>query len=168
MDSLKTSAVIVCLCCVVCSIVSLIIPTGRMKKTVSLVLGMFLLCSTIIPIKGLFDTFSKRDITSKDIIQSNENTIITENDFNESDYNKAVLKKTADNLVTIADNLLKNEGIKAENIKISLNVTDDNSIYIADIIIYITNEYKDKVQTIRKIIYSNMSKDAEIVIDENE
>lgn len=160
MDSLKTCATIICICCVACSIVSLIIPTGRMKKTVSLVLGLFLICSAIIPIKGLVDSFNP-DIEI-------ENSLEIETKYNEEDYQKAVLKQTADNLVKVADNLLKNEGVTASNIKISLKVNEENSIYISRIIIYITKIDKENADKIKEIIFKNMSKEPEIIVYENQ
>lgn len=156
MSALKSAGIIICVCCVACSIFSLIAPTGRMKKMVSLILGMFLICSMIIPIKGLFDSL-KIGFNIDDSKYSIEN-------MSDSEYNELVLKQTADNLVGAANNLLISENIYAQNIRVGLKISEDNSIYISSIYIYITNEYQDRQEEISKIITNNMSKEPELII----
>ena len=162
MSELKNAGTIICICCVTCSIISLIVPDKRMNKTVNLVLGLFLICSMIIPIKGIVSTIKGEGV----ILQDYEFEQNVDEDI--KDYQKAVMKETADNLVKVTDNLLKNEGIEADNIKLSLKLSDNNSIYVGRIIIYISKKYEDRLNDIEKIVYSNMSKEPEIIINEQE
>ena len=57
MTAFSNCAVIVCVCCIASSIISLVAPLGKMKKIMNLILGMFLLCSMVIPVVGFFDSF---------------------------------------------------------------------------------------------------------------
>lgn len=158
MTAFKNSAVIVCVCCIVCSIISLVAPLGKMKKIMNLILGMFLLCSMVIPVVGLFDSLPSGF--------EFDGTITEYDGENTPDYDKMVLNQTADNLVLAADNLLKNEGIEASNIELALKKTDNNSIYISSVVIYITKQYENRAQDISKIIGSNMSKEPVIIVNE--
>ena len=112
----------------------------------------------IIPIIGLFDSFSADFELDESVAQYSDNT--------DNAYNQLVLSKTADNLVLAADNLLKNEGITADNIELALKKTDNDSIYISSVVIYISEQYSHRAQEITKIIASNMSKEPVIIVNE--
>ena len=130
-----------------------------MKKTLNLILGMFLLCSMVVPLIGLFSTTSYEfdfDEYSMDVKQDSN-----------SDYESLVLTQTADNLVIAANDLLLSRDIEADNIRVCLKKTDDNSIYISSIYIYINKDYEDKAEEIKRIIGSNMSKEPVIIISED-
>lgn len=129
-----------------------------MKKTLNLILGMFLLCSMVVPLIGLFSTTSYQfdfDEYSMDVKQ-----------YSNSDYESLVLTQTADNLVIAANDLLLSRDIEADNIRVGLKKTDDNSIYISSIYIYINKDYEDEAEEIKRIIGSNMSKEPVIIISE--
>ena len=124
-----------------------------MKKTLNLILGMFLLCSMVVPLIGLFSTTSYEfdfDEYSMDVKQDSN-----------SDYESLVLTQTADNLVIAANDLLLSRDIEADNIRVGLKKTADNSIYI-----YINKDYEDEAEEIKRIIGSNMSKEPVIIISE--
>lgn len=158
MSSLKSFAVTVCVCCIACSIIGIIAPSGRMKKILNLVLGAFLAVSMIIPFIGLSDSFSK-DMYF-------ETSEFLSADIDEKEYEKLVLNKTADNLVLAANDLLLSEDIKVDNIEIGIKKSDTNSIYISKINIYISDKEKDKAEKIKSIITRNMSKEPVIIISE--
>ena len=148
---------VICVCCVVCSIMSTVTPLHNMKKIADLVLGLFLVCSAVLPVIGLLsyaDYYTDLKM---------EETISVE-DYEDS-YNELILNSTAENLVKATDNLLLSEDIKAENIKIGIKKNDDNSIYISTLIIYITKDYENRIQDIQKIIGSNMSKEPVVICE---
>lgn len=130
-----------------------------MKKTLNLILGMFLLCSMVVPLIGLFSTTSYQ-------LDFDEYSMDVKQDSN-SDYESLVLTQTADNLVIAANDLLLSRDIEADNIRVGLKKTDDNSIYISSIYIYINKDYEDEAEEIKRIIGSNMSKEPVIIISED-
>ncbi len=158
MENVKTFAVTLCACCIACSILSLLCSDTRMKKVVSLVMGAFIVCSLLLPLFSL-SALSKDDIN-----------IITESadlDLNtEEAYKKAVLDETAKNLVIAADDLLKQENIKVKNIELAIKLSEDDSIYISKIYIYINKTDEHKADKIKSIIEKNMNKEPVIVADE--
>lgn len=158
MNALKSASMIACVCCVACSVVSLITPMGRMRKTVNLILGLFIICSMLIPVVGL--------VTTKETEFSIEESVF-ENMNSEEEYEKLVLNETADNLVKAANDLLLSENIEAENISIGIKRTESDSIYISRINIYINKDYENMVEDIKRIISINMSKEPVVIIIEN-
>lgn len=157
MDNINTFSVVVIVCCIACSIISLLLPTGRMNKVLSLVLSLFMLCSMIIPLISLVDFFK----TDFEYIEPDAKL-----SSYDKEYNDLVLKKTADNLVLCADELLRGQGINSSNIVVGLKISDNDSIYVSKIIIYITEEYREHTATITEIISNNFAKKPEIIINE--
>ena len=156
MTALNTAASVLCASAVICALMSLIVPYDRMKKAVNLVLSLFLICSLILPVKSAIEQLSL-DETFSEYDESIS--------FSQEDFNKAVLKETANSLVLCADELLKNEGLKANDIKLSLRISDEGSIYVGSVLIYISREYEDKAGEIEKIIYRNFSKEPQIIVE---
>ncbi|MBQ6153429.1 MAG: stage III sporulation protein AF [Ruminococcus sp.] len=157
MNTLNTAATTLCVCCIVCSLFSMLIPQERTKKTLNLVLSLFLICSLILPVKTLLSDISV-DLEIEDAVGDYS--------FTQEDYDRMVMKQTADNLVLCADNLLQNEGIKAENIRLSLKISEQGSIYVSNIIIYISEDLENRKQDIEAVIYRNFSKEPKIIVEE--
>ncbi len=128
-----------------------------MKKIIDLILGLFLVCSAVLPLIGLLS-----DSEYNTEIKTNETVAVQEYD---EALNEAVLTTTAENLVKATNNLLQSEGIKASNIKIGIKKNEDNSIYISTLNIYITKDYENRTEDIAKIIGSNMSKEPVIICE---
>lgn len=158
MNALRSASVIACVCCIACSVVSLIAPLGRLRKTVNLILGLFLICSMLIPFAGLFTT---------DIPDFNIDEQYYDASISEKEYEKLILNATADNLVVAANDLLISENITAENIEIGIKKSDNNSIYISRIYIYISKDSESKIDDIKRIISTNMSKEPVVIVSEN-
>ena len=157
MNTLNLTAMTLCACCIVCSLLTLLIPQERMKKTLNLVLSLFLLCSLILPVQSLLSNIQMEyDVQEFD----------QEYSFSQEEYHKAILQKAADNLVLCADNLLRKEGIEADNIRLSLKISEGESIYVSNIIIYISRDTENRKQDIESIIYRNFSKEPKIIIEE--
>ena len=130
-----------------------------MRKILNLILGAFLICSMLIPLIGLSATFSK------DLFVDNEFDNV-DLSSSEQAYEQLVLNQTADNLVNAANDLLLSENIAAQNIEIGIKKSENNSIYISTINIYISDDDKYKTEKIKNIIARNMSKEPVIIINE--
>lgn len=158
MNALRESANLVCLCLIACSILGVIAPLSRMRKIVNLVLGAFIITSLLIPAMSLVDVISTDFSVSEQVVDTDSDT--------QYEYDQLVLQQTADNLVSCANNILLQDEIVAENIEVFIKKTDNNSIYISRINIYISKEYENKTQQIAKSIGTNMSKEPVIIISE--
>lgn len=158
MSTLQNVGLTVCVCSVAACIISLLVPSGKTQKLLNLVIGVFLIVSIIIPLKGIF-----KDIKLEQSVENTPESIIEDS---ESGYEKQVISTTADNLVTALNSLLEQEDIHPKNIKISLSKGNENSIYISKINIYISKEDKSKISRIRQICEDNFKK-TPLIIAEN-
>ena len=136
----------------------MLFPLTVTKKTVSLVMGAFMICSMLIPLIGVISTFTMD-------YKQGEGVMHYDNDY-EAEFEKEVLTETAENLVIVTNDILSAEGISPQDIKISIGKSDNNSIYISSIYIYITEQDKERVEHIKNIIIRNMSKEPVVIINE--
>ncbi len=153
---MTAAAVTLCVVSMVCSLLFSVIPGTRMKKTANFVLGIFIISALALPLTDALSTLRGSDDT----------TLSDEPTYNEDEYIDAVAQETSDNLVRALDNLLLNEGIEVNNIRLSLRVDEDFRIYVRRVVIYISEDMTDRQDKIESIIYRNLSKEAEIVVEE--
>lgn len=158
MSTLSGVSVTACACCIACSVLSLLFPDGVMKKTINLVMGAFLICSMLIPVIG-----SVQALTFE--YETDSKSFTVDNDYSKK-HEEEVLTQTAENLVIVANDLLKSESIVAENIEIGIKKSENNSIYISTINIYINESNSDKADLIKRIIERNMSKEPVVIVNE--
>ncbi len=158
MSVLSQAGVTACACCIACSVLSLVFPNGAMKKTLNLIMGAFLICSILIPVIGGVKALSFEYQTETDGLSINE-------DYEEM-YEEEVLTKTAENLVVVTKDLLNSENITPDNIEIGIKKSDNNSICISTLNIYINETDRDKAETIKRIIEMNMSKEPVVIVNE--
>lgn len=138
---------VVCSSALICTLVSTFITDGSTKKIVNLVLGAFIVCCMIMPVRNALGS------VGDGISQYTPPSQLTST--NDEAYSKAVISQTRLNLEsTLADLLLQNN-IKINRSEIILSQTSQNSIIISSISIYISNDYKPYIDTIINITYDN-------------
>lgn len=150
------SAASVALCCVVVtvSVISLLIPHKRTTKIFSFAIGLFVIVSVLNVFSGVssagFDYGS---------IEATEYS-----DHGDGDINDAAVQMAAENLAVELNELLKNEGIYADDISLTLKNSDNGRIYAARVVIYISKDHFSRRDDIRSIVYRNLSKEPEIYV----
>lgn len=150
------SAASVSLCCVVVavSVISLLIPQKRTTKILNFAIGLFVIVSALNVLSGL------SNVEIDDAVIG-----VTEySESNDRDINDAVIGMTAEDLTVELNELLKNEGINADDIALTLKNSDNGRIYAARVIIYISKDYANRREDIRSIVYRNLSKEPEIYV----
>lgn len=150
-----TSAI--CASALICTLVSNFVTDGSTKKIVSLVLGAFIICSMIVPIKNAVNGFSE-EIAETDISDSAVST-------DDEAYSREILKQTRSNLESALRDLLLQNGVEINSCKIILAVTDDNSIIISSVRIYISKEYTQYSDLISEITFQNFSVQPSIITE---
>lgn len=133
MSELITVVVVVCASGLVCTLVSSFISNGSTKKIVNLILGAFIICSMIVPVKNAVSQFK---VDFSDSAQQEEYSAT-----NDEAYSNQIITTTKENLEKALKDLLLQNDIEIKNSKIILSVTDENSIIISSISIYINKEY---------------------------
>ena len=96
MSGLFTVVVVMCASALICSLVQTFVTDGSTKKIISLVLGAFIICCMVVPVKNAVSSFNT-DIEEK---QNSAKEIST----NDEAYSNAVIKQTEINLETALKN----------------------------------------------------------------
>lgn len=150
-----TSAI--CASALICTLVSNFVTDGSTKKIICLVLGAFIICSMIVPIKNAVNGFSE-EIAETDISDSAVST-------DDEAYSREILKQTRKNLESALKDLLLQNGVEINSCEIILAVTDDNSIIISSVSIYISKEYTQYSDLISEVTFQNFSVQPNIITE---
>ncbi len=150
MNVLSQLALMLCYLSVAVTVMSLFVPQKRTRKIFGFVIGLFVIASIVLGVRNL--------TISEDIDLSDLNTAQMPA-YSESDYNDMILRQTADNLVKATDEILRSEGIEAEDIRLSLKISDEGRIYVDRAVIYISEDDLLRRQEIKSIISRNLSKE---------
>lgn len=149
MKELLTVAVVICSSTLICTILSNFITDGSTKKIISLVLGAFIICSLIIPVKNAVNGFN---VNVSEYKEQNSQSATAD-----QAYSKEVIKQTKANLEqTLSDFLLQN-GVQTKKCEIILSVTEENSIIISSVSIYINKEDIQYTDLISEITMQNFT-----------
>ena len=150
-----TSAI--CASALICTLVSNFVTDGSTKKIISLVLGAFIICSMIVPIKNAVNGFSE-EIAETDI---SDLAVSTDDEA----YSREILKQTRSNLESALKDLLLQNGVEINSCEIILALTDDNSIIISSVSIYISKEYTQYSDLISEVTFQNFSVQPNIITE---
>lgn len=147
MSGLFTVVVVMCASALICSLVQTFVTDGSIKKIISLVLGAFIICCMVVPVKNAVSSFNT-DIEEK---QNSVKEISTDDEA----YSNAVIKQTEINLETALKNLLLQNNITIKSCDIILSRVENNGIIIASISIYIDKEFVRYTNLVSSIVYDN-------------
>ena len=150
-----TSAI--CASALICTLVSNFVTDGSTKKIICLVLGAFIICSMIVPIKNAVNGFSE-EIAETDISDYSVST-------DDEAYSREILKQTRKNLESALKDLLLQNGVEINSCEIILALTDDNSIIISSVSIYISKEYTQYSDLISEVTFQNFSVQPNIITE---
>lgn len=142
MSSLAALIGTVCVCCAAVSILAAVSPNGMTSKTLNLVIGVFIVCMMIIPLKNFITNFNF-DIKSPEIPDS-----IYSDAHNA--YNNAIITETENRLEKALLSTLLNEGFKVKNVDIKLSENKSGGINISSINIYINKTENNIMRIIRR------------------
>ena len=159
MSALSSFTILMCCVGVGVSMLSVLVPQKRTKRILGFILGLFVILSVVSGIRSAVGEWKLDDLMTPD------GELPT---YSESDYSAEVAQQTADILVTVVDDLLRGEGVIAENIRLTVKISDEGRIYADRVVIYITEPYRERKRDIETIIYRNLSKEPEIYVKEQE
>lgn len=152
-----TVVTVVCASSLICSLVSTFVTDSGTKKILNLILGTFIVCCMIVPVKNAF--------TSADVNLSQYQPYEELSSTNDEAYSKAILTKTKSNLEQALSDILMQNGIAITDSEIILSQTDNNSIIISAISIYISEEYIYSTDKISQITYDNFGIEPSIMTE---
>lgn len=132
---------VICVCAIICSAVNTLAPQGNSRRILATVMGAFIICTLIVPIKNAVNGFQ---LKLDDIPKSDEITATADETFENE-----VIKQTEANLTNTLKKLLYNEKIPYSSCKVKIK-NGDSGIYIDSIVIYI-NKHADINKIINKV-----------------
>lgn len=159
MSAFSALTLMICAAGIGVGMLSLLIPQKRTRRILTFVCGLFLLVSVT---NGVKQALSEIDF---------QMPLIPEEEFSTEDsdaYLDAVVQETGDILVKALDELLRAEGIAADDIRLKLNISDEGRIYAERIDIYISEAYRNRKSDIRSLIVGNISKEPVIYVQGQE
>lgn len=147
MKEIFTVVSVVCASALICTLVSTFVTDGSTKKIINLVLGAFMICCLVAPIKNAVTGIEINTTTS-----STPDSVVSTDD---EAYSKAVLTQTRQNLESTLTDLLLQNSVKINSCKIIIAQSKENSIIISSISIYISKEYTVQSDNISGIVMQN-------------
>ena len=119
MNELLAVTSAICASALICTLVSNFVTERNKKKIISLVLGAFIICSMIVPIKNAVNGFSEEIAET----QISDSAVSTDDEA----YSREILKQTRKNLESSLKDLLLQNGVEINSCEIILALTDDNA-----------------------------------------
>ena len=130
MNGLGAVAASVCCASLICALVSNFVSDSSVKRVLNLVLGAFMVCSLIFPIKSAVQGIREE-------ISESSQSAVQSATVDEAQYNRQIVAETRKNLEKTLTALLNQNGIYPESVEVILSVKHDNSIIISRVGIYI-------------------------------
>ena len=157
MSGFYTVAVTVCAAALACSVLSSFVSDGGMKKILSLVMGAFMVCSLIIPVKNALSGFSLELSEYPPVSQLTATT--------DEAVGKKVVAQTKQNLENTLADLLVQNGVQSSGCEIILSDSGENRIIISSISIYIDKDDADKASLISELCSNNFGIEPNIITE---
>ncbi len=129
MKGIADVAAVICAAAIASSLISILIPQGSTKKVLSAVIGVFILCTLIVPIKNAVSGIS----LELDVLKLTESITASADEA----YEDAVIKETKSRLESSVASYLLSEGFKVKTAEIKLGKDDISGINIKSLRIYI-------------------------------
>lgn len=148
---------VICASALICTLVSGFVTDGSTKKIISLVMGAFIICSMIGPVKNAVRGFQ----TQLDDMKLSQPAVSTDDEA----YSKEIVNQTRKNLESSLRDILLQNSVEINNCEIFLSVTEENSIIISSINIYISKEYIQFTDLISEITFQNFSVQPSIITE---
>lgn len=159
MSGLQTVCVTLCYTCIAVSIISLLVPQKRTRRVMGFVIGLFFISTMTSAVAEQVGQIQLSEIEQEEI---------TIPEYSEEEFDNEIAQMTADNLTSALNELLLNEGIQAQDIQLTLKISDIGRISVVRAVIYINEADRSRTSDIRSIIYRNIAKEPEIYVDGQE
>ncbi|MBQ6413965.1 MAG: stage III sporulation protein AF [Ruminococcus sp.] len=159
MSGLQTVCVTLCYTCIAVSIISLLVPQKRTRRVMGFVIGLFFISTMTSAVAEQVGQIQLSEIEQEEI---------TIPEYSEEDFDNEIAQMTADNLTSALNELLLNEGIQAQDIQLTLKISDKGRISVVRAVIYINEADRSRTSDIRSIIYRNIAKEPKIYVDGEE
>ncbi len=152
MKLVKEWSTVICLAAIVCTILELICPNGKMEKIVKFVFSSFMLCAVISPIASTVPKIS--------LEFSNSSKHQCDSSFKEK-ISEQTLNVCRDNIVNLVKNELDKQNINAKKIDVLMDTDNSESISIIKVVIHLSE--KESHKDVKKFLEDNLGIETEII-----
>lgn len=156
MKNIASTAAVICAVTIGVSLISLIIPSGSTKRVINTVIGVFILCCMIAPVKNAVENFNP----NIEIPELKNNISASADEA----YNNAVVIETENKLSNMVASYLKSKNIKIKSAKVRLQADNKKGIFIESIRIYINRRDVTDYGNINSLIENKFEKTPEIKV----
>lgn len=143
MSSFASLIGMVCVCAVVVSALGIISPNGMTEKTLSLVIGVFIICVMLVPIKSFCTDFDFKLNLPESVESINIDA--------QKAYNSAVIAECGIRLENSLTTILRDNNLSVKEVEVQLDKKADGGIYISGINIYIDEGESRADEIIRRV-----------------
>ncbi len=156
MNSIASVAAVICSVAIASSLIALIVPQGSTKRVLNTVVGVFVICCLIVPVKNVVTGFN----LNIDIPKLSGSLTASGDEA----YKKALTVETEAKLRTSIVSYLYSKGLKVKSADIKLNTNKKTGIYIERIIIYIDRKDLINSDEIISLIENKFEKTPKITV----
>lgn len=154
MDVVKNWSSVISGSVLLCVILEFLIPPGKIGKSMNIIFGAFVICSSI----GCFKSFDIRNFKYNFNLKN----------FKAPEEKANHLRATAEDIIThnieaIIQRILRDINVSYKKIEIFMDRNEDNCIVMIRCKIYISNTSKDDSQKIKKEIENRLNISTEVI-----
>lgn len=157
MQNVRNWSLYMCLISVGCTMIELLLPPGKMSKTMYTILSLFILCCGISSFNNLRKDCKHilPDLVYKSKLKKSSELL--------NSIDSQVVNLACENIKTVVSRRLKDIGIVPKKIEIFMDTITDNCILMIRCKIYIENEFKDLKSKIYETITEKLNIQTEII-----
>lgn len=156
MSAIKSWSVTICVVSVICTIIEILFPKGKMEKIFKVVLGVFMLCSLLVPLKKTLENINFDAKKPENFIKDKGKLKSTTDDQ---------IKITAQNkLKRTVEKILAAKNIKPEKINVIMDTNQESCISIKKIEVFLSRGDENKKDTIKSELEKNLELKIDVVV----
>ncbi len=132
MKDIGIVAAVICVCVIACSIVNTLALQGGTKRILNTVLGVFVICAMIAPVKNAVAGFNYEYKGLPDTSSAGASA--------DEVFDRQVITQTEKNLTKTLESLLDSESLSYKACEVKVKTDENGGIYISSVSIYITQK----------------------------
>lgn len=152
MESVQSSAVIICIAAAVIAIINNFVPAEKFRQPMRLLLSAFAVLALLVPVRNVIDELPDA---------------VNECNVHAVDYNQKAVRILSEQTSAQIKNMLESEGIKTD-VTAEVKIDSENGIYIQSVRIDINIGFKSREQEIRELILKKTGTEPQIVFKSEE
>lgn len=161
METITQWAILICLAAVACVLLELFSPKGVMEKNMRFVLGLFMLCAVVFPLRNGLQVDLQLPSISTRVFDLDERGF-------EEKTNEQIIALGEMQIQELAKACLEKMNIQYKKIDVNMDTGQDNSISIVLVTVTIDIKDKDKKAMIKQTLENELGADVKVYTEGSE